>query len=333
MDSTADDFAIYLKAAARAGLPVEGYDPSALANRRLKASIAGKKARQYVEDLSAWIDDDDPLIRKESVDALRRCLYQAGITEHNERVSLTSPPRVVVMLRSWLQRCDSTRDSYWWESWERVRVLRRLAAVLTCVLALTASLAFVIGRPLMGIAFMTAMGLVSFSDRWLAQATRHESSYWPWLACVLGHLCDMTILTAIGIHLEIHAQDMAGPVFLAAGASLMAAFVRVSALQTGLRFFWNPKERVVRWVSVGVFGLGATLERPGGAAAALVSILGLAALVEIWLVLFRGLRSSKKHTWPRLLVLQRENGRAFTRDPQEYGGAIESEDCHHLLTQ
>lgn len=328
-----DHFPLYLQAAANLGLPVAGYDPGALASRRLRAHVSAVQACRHIGDLSAWTADEDDKIRSEAIDALRRCLYLASITEHNEQVNRTSPPKPAAFLARWLRRSSATRDASWWQSWEKMRTVRRLAALCSATMAVGSAVAFVAGNTLLGLLLMLLMSGISFLDRWLAQATQHESSYWPWLACVLGHVSDALVLTGIGIHLEITHQAMAGPVFVGASATLFASLVRVSALQAGLRFFWNPKERLVRWLGALTFGIGTMSGHASLGATILVAALGVAALTETVLVLVRTAETSKTSHWPRLLVLQRENGRAFTRDPQDYGISIESEDAHHLLTQ
>lgn len=331
-----EENAIFLEAAAQLGFAVEGEDARDPQVRRVRAAIASEMAKQYVEDLTIWMnDDEDPEIRMTARGALQRCLYTAATAEHNERVSRTRPSRGVGLVTKLLQWTKPTNSrSNWWDNWALVRHVRRILLVLQVLLAGASVALLAFGHQQSALIPLVAMIVAVFGDRWFAQATRHESSYWPWVACVAGHVCDLALLGGVMLHLMLNGArgPYAALVAVAALASLLASFVRVSALQTGLRFLWNPAERVTRWAAVVAYVMATPLAGTRRSAAAVAVSLILVAVAETALVVRRAWRANAKSSWPHLLIVNRENGKATTNDPNDINVPIETEGFHHVLT-
>lgn len=302
-----------LEIASAHGFAVPGESPSSLNTRRKRSKGTAILARESIDDLTRWLGDEDPAIRDVANETLQRILYTAYTAERYERtVKRVAWPTKLV--RRTLERHPGKDIHHpWWSKTDAIRRFRRSTTVVSVLLAGGSAASFAISNYVLAVSLLALMAVATVADRAFAQATKQDSAYWPWFACMTGHFCDLIILGGLALELQsIAHKNHSALIAVSALAVLFATFVRVSALQAGYRFYLNPLERAVRWGSLLAYAATTVLtgEQVDGAVV-LAAILIPWSIIESVAVIFKARKARENSGVARLLLIEPDKKRAY----------------------
>lgn len=274
-------------------VPVEPGARRAPTSRQALAKNRSLRALGAVTDLQQWLVDDDARVRDAAREGLRKVLYVAYTGHHEEPVpvsgTLTRLPDLALAQLTRPRLGPDRPPPAWYSPVGGARV--RKAAVAGTLLGAAAAAAALVAGSLWVVPLLAVTALLDIFDGAFARLTRLRDPHLRWLSCVASQAADMALIAGVAAAEYSHGRPVLASCTVAAMlATLFAAFVRVSALQAGYRFWRSPHERLIRWLAVLSYVSADTVGATSIGAIFIIALLLTTAGFELFRVL-RGVRS------------------------------------------
>jgi phosphatidylglycerophosphate synthase len=212
-------------------------------------------AFECVVDLQQWLLDDDEAVRRSSREGLRRVLHRIYTGDQNDRDlrARRSRPVDLVVARA-LSRVDDDRPGPWWSDPIRQKLTRAALILFSLGFAVFSGVSITVGQPELALATLAIAGVLDVLDGAFARVVGLRSAELRWASCVFSHFADAFLMGSVAFAMAMaHAQPSTFIASAAVFAGLFGSFVRVSALQAGVRSWLSPQERYFRYGGIAAY--------------------------------------------------------------------------------